>query len=177
MGIPVRRDVVTDADFIGIDVIADTDGCKALPACCQRELAFEADLIAIGLGRIIRFGLDVGAAGKGRQIRRKAVITDEIVFVDLVVVIALGVVVDVLDVPAIVQDVGDVATGQAALGTAAAFFLVEAVVGVGLQVTGLRIPQRGCHSSRSHGQGGQGRCNNKFFHNLPPPYNTGYFLP
>ena len=31
VGIPVRRDVVTDADFIGIDVLADTDGCKALP--------------------------------------------------------------------------------------------------------------------------------------------------
>ena len=41
----------------------------------------------------------------------------------------------------------------------------------------LGIPERGCHSRRSHGQGGQGRCHNKFFHNLPPPYNTGYLLP
>ena len=77
----------------------------------------------------------------------------------------------------IVQYIRDVATGQTALGTAAAFFLVKAIIGVSLQVARLGIPERGCHSRRSHGQGGQGRCHNKFFHNLPPPYNTGYLLP
>ena len=125
----------------------------------------------------IGFGLDVGPAGIGRQIRRKAVIADEVVFVDLVVIVPFGIVVDVLDIPMIVQYIRDVATGQTALGTAAAFFLVKAIVGVSLQVARLGIPERGCHSRRSHGQGGQGRCHNKFFHNLPPPYNTGYLLP
>ena len=51
VGIPVRRNVVADTDFISIDVIADTDGRKALPAGCQGNLALEADLIAVGLGR------------------------------------------------------------------------------------------------------------------------------
>lgn len=48
VSVPFRRNVVADADFIGIYVIADTDGSKALPTFRNRNLAAYTDLVAVG---------------------------------------------------------------------------------------------------------------------------------
>lgn len=122
MSVPLRRNVVADADFVGIGVITDTDGRKALPAFSNGDLTADADLVAVGFFRIIRVGLDVRSTGIGRKVFRQAIVADEIVFVDLVGIIAFRIIVDVLEVPTIVDDVSDVAAGKAALSVAVTFF-------------------------------------------------------
>ena len=53
MSVPARRNIVADADFIRINVIADADRSKALQAVCKRQLAAETELITI---RILKIG-------------------------------------------------------------------------------------------------------------------------